>query len=165
MRIWTSVVAGMLVLAGNAGAAPSDWSSLSWLQGDWAAADAGPGQGGFSFRLDAGGQVLLRHNHADYPAQGDKPAEHHQDVMIIYHENNLDKATYWDNEGHVIHYDVNMPDADTVNFVSNDLSGPRFRLIYHRTVSGLDGSFEIAPPSARDQFKPYLHWTAVKTIP
>ena len=165
MRIWISVVAGALILAGDAIAAPTDWSSLIWLEGDWTAVNAGPGQGGFSFHPDAGGRVLLRHNRADYPAQGDMPAEHHQDVMIVYHEGNLDKATYWDNEGHVIHYDIDMPDADTVKFTSNDPSGPRFRLTYHRTVSGLDGSFEIAPPPARDHFKPYLNWAAVKINP
>jgi hypothetical protein len=162
MRIWLSGAAVALFLAGGAVAAPTDWSRLTWLQGDWTAVGGGGGQGGFSFRPGANGQVLLRLNHADFPAQGAKPAEHHEDLMVVYHEGDADKATYWDSEGHVIHYDVGAAGADTVTFISNDASGPRYRLTYKRTQSGLDGSFEIAPPAAREQFKPYLQWTAVK---
>jgi hypothetical protein len=38
---------------------------------------------------------------------------------------------YFDNEGHVIHYNVSTPDATTVVFLSDASgAGPQFRLMY-----------------------------------
>ena len=148
-------------LAGPAAAAP-DWGGLQWLVGRWIGAGGGAeqGQGGFSFLPEAGGTVLVRKNFADYPAQGGKPAAHHDDLMVIYRDGPALRATYWDSEGQSIHYAVSSPAPGEAVFVSEDPSGPRFRLSYRQTPAGLQGRFEIAPPPARDQFHDYLTWTA-----
>jgi len=165
MRTLLIALALGLGLGTAAWAAEPTWSGLSWLEGDWTAAGGGgPGQarGGFSFHPEAGGQVLVRRNFADYPAQGGKPAERHDDLMVIYHDGPALRATYWDSEGQTIHYAVATPAPGEAVFVSDDPAGPRFRLSYHRTASGLDGRFEIAPPPTRDAFKTYLSWSAAK---
>src|SRR5665213_1313187 len=154
-----------LLLAGPGAAATSPWSDLAWLEGRWTAqGGGGPGQasGGFSFLPEAGGQVLVRRNFADYPAQGGKPAQRHDDLMVIYHEGPATRATYWDSEGQTIHYVVTAPAPGEAVFVSDDPAGPRFRLSYHRAGEGLQGRFEIAPPGARDAFKTYLSWGATR---
>jgi hypothetical protein len=161
------LVALLLVLgfAPAAVAAEPAWAGLKWLEGDWTAeGGGGPGQarGGFSFHPEAGGQVLVRRNFADYPAQGGKPAQRHDDLMVIYADGASAKATYWDSEGQTIRYAVSAPAPGEAVFVSEDSAGPRFRLSYHATAKGLEGRFEIAPPNAREAFKTYLTWTAVK---
>lgn len=155
-----------LGLAPAAVAADPPWAGLTWLEGDWTAeGGGGPGQasGGFSFQPDAGGQVLVRRNFADYPAQGGRPAQRHEDLMVVYADSGALRAVYWDAEGHVIHYAASAPAPGEAVFVSDDAAGPRYRLSYRRTARGLDGRFEIAPPNARDQFKAYLAWSAVRS--
>jgi hypothetical protein len=150
-------------LAGSAAAlaAAPAWTGLDWLIGDWTAdGDASQGAGGFTFAKEAGGQIIVRRNFADYPARDGKPAERHDDLMVIWQEGGSARATYWDSEGHQIHYAVSAPTTDEVDFVSDDPAGPRYRLRYRRTGPGLQGSFEVAPPNARETFRPYLAWTA-----
>ena len=154
-----------LWLGGSAAAfaAPPAWAELDWLIGDWTAnGDPSQGTGGFTFAREAGGQILIRRNFADYPAQGGKPAERHDDLMVIYHEGPQTRAIYWDSEGHQIHYGVSTPAVGEVDFVSDDPSGPRYRLRYRKTGQGLQGSFEVAAPNARETFQPYLSWTAAR---
>ena len=55
-----------------------------------------------------------------------------------------------------------IPAAGEVDFVSDDPSGPRYRLRYLKTGPGLQGSFEVAPANARDSFQPYLAGTATR---
>ncbi|MFL5296180.1 MAG: hypothetical protein ACJ798_07335 [Phenylobacterium sp.] len=162
MKTILAVAMAVLALAGGAQAAPASWSGIDWLAGRWIAAGGGAeqGTGGFSFLPDAGGTVLVRRNVADYPAQNGRPASHHEDLMVIFHEGPALRATYWDSEGQTIHYAVSAPEPGAVLFVSDDPAGPRFRLTYRRTPKGLDGSFEIAPPPGRDQFRNYLTWKA-----
>jgi hypothetical protein len=165
-RLATAGVAlAILAWGGAAAAAAPDWGALSWLIGRWTGAGgatAMQGGGGFSFLPEAGGTVLLRKNVADYPPQGGRPAQHHEDLMVIYREGPTVRATYWDSEGQTIHYAVSAPSPDEAVFVSDDAGGPRFRLTYRKTAQGLTGRFEIAPPPARDQFRDYLTWTAVR---
>jgi hypothetical protein len=82
--------------------------------------------------------------------------------MVIYAEGLLARAVYWDSEGQVIHYAVSAPAPGEAVLVSDDAAGPRFRLNYRATATGLEGRFEVAPPNARDAFKTYLTWTAVR---
>lgn len=141
-------------------AAPA-WTGLDWLVGEWTATgDPAQGTGGFSFAKEAGGQVIVRRNFADEPARPGKTAERHDDLMVIWQEGPATRATYWDSEGHQIHYAVSAPAAGEVDFISDDASGPRYRLRYFKTPDGLKGGFEIAPPNAREAFQPYLAWTA-----
>ena len=154
-----------LWLGGSAAALATTpaWTGLDWLIGDWTAnGDPSQGTGGFTFAREAGGQILVRRNFADYPAQGAKPAERHDDLMVIYLEGPQTRAIYWDSEGHQIHYGVSTPAAGQVDFVSDDSAGPRYRLRYRKTGPGLQGSFEVAPPNARETFQPYLSWTAAR---
>jgi hypothetical protein len=153
-----------LVVAVGAHAAP-DWGRLDWLVGDWTMEGAGgrQGSGGFTFTPDAGGRVLVRRSHADYPAQDGKPAVRHEDLMVIEpHAAGL-RATCWEGDGHVIHYEVRAPEPGLVEFVSTDTAGPGYRLSYRRTPVGLEGGLEIAPSNDRDRFRPYLKWTARRT--
>jgi hypothetical protein len=163
MRPFLSTIAAAVLLAAPAApAATPDWSALSWLFGRWVAVGGGAeqGSGGFSFTPEAGGQVVARRNRADYPAQGGRPGEHHEDLMVIWREAGAPRAAYWDSEGHLIHYALAFPGPGEAVFVSDDPAGPRFRLSYRRTAGGLEGRFEVAPPDNRAAFAPYLAWTA-----
>jgi hypothetical protein len=132
--------------------------------GEWEADSAGPGSptGSFTLATDLQGRVLLRKNWAEYPKAGNRPASRHDDLMIIYREGEVTKADYWDNEGHVIRYVVNVDSSkQTFVFLSGASPGqPRFRLTYVlSTAKALSLRFEIAAPNAPDQFKPYIQAT------
>jgi hypothetical protein len=164
MRRWRIGAALALALAGSgwssAQAAAPDWRGLDWLMGAWTADGGGAqqGTGGFSFARDAGGQVVVRKNFADYPAQGGRPAERHDDLMVIFREGAAERAIYWDSEGHIIHYALAEPAPGRVVFESDDPDGPKYRITYRQTPAGLEGAFEIAPD--RQRFNRYLTWTA-----
>lgn len=127
------------------------------MLGQWTA-DGSGAQGGFSFTREAGGQVLVRRNFAHYPAQNGRPSQHHEDLMVIWREGPTTHGAYWDNEGHVIHYGVTTAASGDMVLLSDDPSGPLFRLSYHRTAHGLNDKFEIAPDRAH--FSDYLNCTA-----
>ncbi len=142
-----------------------DWGPAQFLIGEWIGEGGGqPGQasaGSFSFTPDLQGTVLLRKSFAEYPAANGKPASRHDDLTVIYRdgESKRLRAMYWDNEGHVIQYEIRAAEGG-VAFVSNGAAGaPRYRLTY--TPSGpnlVKIKFEIAPP-AKD-FATYLDATA-----
>jgi hypothetical protein len=96
---------------------PNDkWSDLQPFLGTWeGAGGGGPGQGsgGFTFTPELQGAVLVRRSYAQYPATKDKAAYRHDDLMILYPEGHagITRADYWDNEGHVIHYYVELADG------------------------------------------------------
>ena len=161
VRWWLGAVLAFS-LAGAARAEPAAWAGLGWLTGSWIGEGGGAqqGAGGFSFTPEAAGKVLIRRNVADYPAQGGKPAQHHEDFMVIFPQGERVEADYWDSEGQRIHYVVSSPQAGEVVFLSDAGPGPRFRLTYRQRGPALDGQFEIAPPGKLDQFASYLTWTA-----
>ena len=135
---------------------------LRFLMGEWVA--DGPdatASGHFELTADVQGKVLIRHNHADYPAAKNRPAVNHDDLMVIYPEGGI-KATYFDSEGHVIRYTMQPGAPGEATFVSEPVRGtPRFRLSYKKLPDGrLGGKFEIAPPGKPEDFKTYLEWTA-----
>ncbi len=142
------------------------WESLQFLMGDWAGGGGGaPGQGegGFSFAPDLQGRILVRKNQAKYPATADRPAFTHDDLMVVYQEAPpAMRAVYFDNEGHVIHYTVEVSkDGNSAVFLSEpSTSGPRFRLTYAKTgADTVSIKFEIAMPGKPD-FAPYIDATA-----
>jgi hypothetical protein len=165
----TLAALGLLLSAGavaGTAAEPDRWAELRFLIGDWAGeGQAGQGTGEFSLAPDLQGKVLVRRGRADLPAAGQRPAGHHEDLMVI-HRDGADgpiKAVYFDNEGHVIHYSATISkDGQTVTFVSEAAaSEPRFRLTYRKGKEDTVAvKFEIAPPGKPDVFLPYLEGTA-----
>ena len=104
---------------------------------------------------------MVRRNRADYPATKDRPAFSHTDLMVIYpeQEGRAMRAIYFDNEGHVINYSVNLAqDRTTVTFLSDPSpSSPRFRFIYNKAKNDtMTFRFDIAPPGNPEAFKKYL---------
>jgi hypothetical protein len=151
---------GTAVLAQGQGGDP--FSALRFLMGGWVAeGPAEAGTGHFEFTSDVQGKVLIRRNHAEYPAAKPRPAVNHDDLMVIYHEGEV-RATYFDNEGHVIRYTMESGAPDTATFISETTPGaPRFRLSYKKLPDGrLAGKFELTPPDKPEEFKTYLEWTA-----
>jgi hypothetical protein len=145
------------------------WDSWQFLLGEWTGKGGGePGQGagGFSFSLDLQGQVLVRRNHAEYPATKERPAFSHDDLMVIYQEPpNLTRAVYFDNEGHIIHYTVGFAkDHKVMTFVSDLVPDtPRYRLTYTRTANDtVLVKFEIAPRGKPESFSPHIEATAYR---
>jgi len=147
-----------------AGGSTAGWEAWKFLLGNWVGEGSGqPGQGtgGFSFRVDLQGKVLIRTNRADYPASKDRPAYSHQDLMVIYREaeRSPTRAIYFDNEGHVINYAASASeDGTTWVFLSDAApSRPRYRLTYTKAKDGALGiKFEIAPPGHPGSFSPYI---------
>jgi hypothetical protein len=178
---WRTATVALLSLAGfssvmgraatpPAGAREDPWAGWRFVVGEWAGEGSGrPGEGAgsFSFRFDLGEKVLMRRSHTEYPAQGQKAAFVHDDVMICYPEPAGDRilAIYFDNEGHVIHYTADASRPGRVVLVSEASgSSPGFRLTY--TQTGPDAvtiEFEIAPPDRPGEFVPYLTGRAVRT--
>jgi hypothetical protein len=140
----------------QAPAAKDPLAPLAFLEGAWDGVGTGApgeGSGGFAFAREAGGKILVRRNHADYPATKERPAFHHEDLMVVFPEGGALKADYFDNEGHVIHYAI-AAEGEAACFLSEG-PGPRFRLGYRK--SGPDTvaiTFEIAAPGK--DFAPYI---------
>jgi hypothetical protein len=136
--------------------------------GTWEGAGGGvPGQGsgGFTFTPELQGAVLVRRSYAQYPATKDKAAYRHDDLMILYPEGHagITRADYWDNEGHVIRYYVELADGGRKLVMTSDSAqpGPRYRLTYVKTGDNdLKLTFEIAPPEAPEKFKTYIEASA-----
>ena len=138
------------------------FSALRFLLGEWVPdGPATAGVGHFEFTSDVQGKVMIRRNHADYPAAKPRPAVNHDDLMVIYPEGDV-RAIYFDSEGHVIHYTMEAGAPGAVTFVSETVPNtPRFRLSYKKLPDGrLSGKLELAQPDTPKEFKTYLEWTA-----
>ena len=142
---------------------------MQTLVGEWVGDGGGqPGQasaGGFSFAPDLQGAVLVRKNFAEYPASKDRPAFRHDDLTIVTRgtAGNPPRATYYDNEGHVIEYTVSAsPDGSRIEWVgSPQADRPRFRFTYIFTSpDALKLRFEIAPPGQPEKFSLYIEASA-----
>jgi hypothetical protein len=153
---------GLLFTAADTDAGPrrDPLPSLAPLLGKWVA-EPDPKQPGVTgwttFERELGDRVVVRKNHASYPPKDGRPASEHEDLMILFSEDGKLRAEYWDNEGHVIRYEVQSPAANRLVFLSEARTGaPRFRLTYAWPQPGkLDLTFEIAPPGATE-FRPYI---------
>lgn len=138
------------------------WSDFRFLMGAWEtdSGAANSGSGTFSLLPDVQNQILIRRNHAEYPASPGRPASVHDDLMIIY--NNPAggyKAHYYDSEGHTIDYEIAVsPDKDTLTFVSAASEVvPRYKLTYIKKGAGqVNIVFAIAPIGHPDSFAVYL---------
>jgi hypothetical protein len=148
-------LAAILLCSGVLAVSQNDkpnWDAWKIVIGDWTGAgsgDPGKGSGGFSFKPDLQGSVLVRKSHSEYPATQGRPATVHDDLMIVYAEQGRTRAIYFDNEGHVINYTPSFsPDGRTLNLVSDSAPNtPTFRLTYASTEPDvLRINFEIASP-------------------
>lgn len=159
--------------AADPGSPPADGADplalLDPLLGDWTAEGGGqPGAatGAFSFARDLQGKVVVRRNHADYPAAGKREAFAHDDLMVFQAEAERLRAHYFDSEGHHVEYSVALDGAARrLVLVSAATPGqPRFRLSYDLSQPDrTEVAFEIAPPGAPEQFRPYVSGKARRT--
>ena len=156
-----AILAALLLPAALAAA---DWGPVEFLVGRWTGeggGEPGTGSGAFTLAPDLQGRILVRKNFATYPAAAGRPAFRHDDLMIVYRdEQSALRAMYWDNEGHVIAYAVRAAADGGVTFVSDAPPGKmRYRLTY--LPAGKDKikiRFEIAPPGK--EFSAYLEAAA-----
>lgn len=161
---------GLLMPVLSLQAAPPNWDDWKPLLGSWGAADSAgaPGKasaGLCSFSLDLQGQVIVRKNHAEYPAANGRPASVHDDLMTIFQRGAAVRAVYFDSEGHEINYAGTWNDqTKTWQFMSDATSnGPRYRLTYTQvSPQQLKLKFEVAPPGKPDDFKNYIEATLEK---
>jgi hypothetical protein len=140
------------------------WAGWQSFLGTWSGVgngEPGQGTGEFSFGPELQGAVLTRHSYAEYPATKDKPAYRHDDLMLIYSDTDKTRAEYWDNEHHVIHYEVALSDTKLIFTSEAAQPGPRYRLTYIKTGDDtLKMTFEIAPPNDPSKFKTYIEAAA-----
>ena len=147
--------------------AKDEWADWKVLLGNWVGTDGSgaPGKasaGGCSFATDLQGKVIVRKNHAEYPAANGRPTIVHDDLMIIFRRGSTVRAAYYDSEGHEINYAATYNATDkTWIFVSDPAAGtPRYRLVYTQTSPGeLKLKFETAPPNSPEAFKTYIEAT------
>jgi hypothetical protein len=169
--IKTLVVAELFFAAGLA--APTSpaptWKALNFLLGTWEATTRGGSAGAatsgtYSFQLALRGHVLARYSGSSgCKAPTDFDCEH-GDLLYIYPDTPRQsyKAIYFDNEGHVIHYDLSTPTPTSVVFLSSPSQpGPQFRLSYVLKGSTMYGKFQMRIPG-ESEFKSYLEWEGRK---
>jgi hypothetical protein len=144
-------------------------NQLKFLLGEWVGEGSGkPGEGtgGFTFSMDLQNHVMIRKNYADYPAIYNKAAYRHEDLMVIYQlPGDTLRAIFFDNEKHVINYDVNPgKNQKAVIFVS-PATGKGWR--YRLTLAEIDDKnlsikFEMAPSIDPEKFSTYIDAKAHK---
>jgi hypothetical protein len=149
-----------------------DWEAWKYLLGEWEGGhegDPGQGYGRFSFSFELDENILVRRNRTVFPTTKERAGYTHDDLLIIYTEfTGAKRAIYFDNEEHVIHYEVNVtPDQKTITLESDPTpSAPQFRFTYMNTgEESLVAKFEIAPPGKPGEFAMYLEGTAKRINP
>ena len=116
--------------------------------------------GDYTFQLELGNHVLARHS-SNAACKG--PADFncdHGDLLYIYRDSPDQplKAIYFDNEGHVIHYDVTTPAPNIAILLSAPSPRePQYRLIYELKGKVMLGKFQLRMPGQSD-FRSYLEW-------
>jgi len=143
------------------------WSALSFLEGTWDAKATGNGvaaMGTYTFRLELRDHILARHGSLT-ECKGPSTYDcEHGDLLYVYRDAPAQplKAIYFDNEGHVIHYDVSTPSPASAVFLSDSSQpGPQFRLAYELKGQVMFGKFQIRVPG-QQEWKTYLEWSGEK---
>lgn len=146
--------------------ASEQWKPLQFLMGNWEAKTKGGSAGAASsgtyvFQPELRGHVLARHSAgAECKGPADFNCEH-GDLLYVYRDSTAAplKAVYFDNEGHVIYYDVTIPAPNTAVFLSQPSQpGPQFRLVYELKGGIMEGKFQLRMPG-QTEFKSYLEWS------
>ena len=122
----------------------------NWLIGEWQGEGSGqPGQGGgtFSFTYDLDNKIIIRKSQSEYLSPNSNKKIIHQDLMIIYFDQNekIQKAIYFDNEDHIINYNISSTE-NSIILTSNKIpNSPVFRLSYFLIETNLiNTKFEIS---------------------
>jgi hypothetical protein len=165
------LLAPALAQPGQAPAAPTDpWKALGFLEGTWEARTQGgsanaQGSGTYTFEPELKHHVLVRRSGNSAACRGPKDFDcEHSDVLYVYQEaeGRPLKAIYFDNEGHVIHYQVSTGNSTRALFISDPSQpGPRFRLVYELKDAVMSGKFQMRMPG-QAKWKSYLEWTGAK---
>jgi hypothetical protein len=160
------------LLAQNAAApSPDPWKALRFLEGTWearaqgsAGAAGAAASGTYTFQLELRNHILARHSSSS-DCKGPTTFDcEHGDLLYVYEDapGQPLKAIYFDNEGHVIHYDVSTPDSNTAVFLSEaSQPGPQFRLVYELKAMVISGKFQMRMPG-QAEWKSYLEWSGAK---
>lgn len=142
------------------------WAGLRFLIGSWEAKTTGgtaqaQASATYAFRLELRDHVLARQSSSG-PCSGPDDFDcRHSDLLYIYPgaSGQTWQAIYFDNEGHVIHYDVSTPRPAAAVFLSDATQpGPQFRLTYELHEGVMTGKFELKAPGQAD-FMSYLEWS------
>jgi hypothetical protein len=155
--------------AETAPSAPDPWKALAFLQGTWEAKATGGGgaaaTGTYTFRTELRNHVLARHVTSSTGCKGPATFDcNHGDLLYVYQDapGQSLKAIYFDNEGHVIHYEVTTSDATTAVFLSDaSQPGRQFQLTYELRNAVMRGRFQMRVPGQAD-WKTYLEWSGSK---
>jgi hypothetical protein len=145
-------------------AKPDPWLPVRFLLGSWESKTTGglaqaQASAGYSFRLELREHIVARHTRSGVCAAPDDFDCQHSDLLYIYPEGSGFKAIYFDNEGHVIHYDLSIPKPGSVVFLSDAaLEGPQYRLSYELLNGAMSGKFELKMPN-QTEFLSYLEWS------
>lgn len=162
--LFTAIV---FILSFTAFAQSTNCEHWNWLIGEWKGEGSGqPGQGGgtFSFTFDLDQKIIVRKSHSEYPATTDRAQTIHDDLMIIYLDDaaNPTKAIYFDNEGHVINYEISESEKGIVFTSGKTAHAPVFRLSYELLGEGLiNTKFELSRDG--ENFMTYIEGKSQKT--
>jgi hypothetical protein len=171
MRVVITLLALLLAvpLSAQTSTAPDPWQPLTFLEGTWEAKTAAGGtvksSGTYTFKTELAGHILARHSSSNGDCKG--PADFncdHSDLLYIFEDapGQPLRAIYFDNEGHVIHYDVSTPNPTTVVFLSEaSQPGPQFQLVYELKDGTMFGKFQMRMPGQND-WRSYLEWSGNK---
>jgi hypothetical protein len=163
-KFYSLLCFGFMLACWRVPATEAIWDDWKALLGDWVGVDSAgkPGKasdGCCSFSLDLQGKVILRKNHAEYPASEDRPAAVHDDWMVLFRRGVAVRAFYYDSEGHEINYAASFDAKEKAwRFLSDPLADtPRYRLTYTQvSPQHLKLKFEVAPPGKPDAFQTYI---------
>jgi hypothetical protein len=165
-----ALVACAPAFAQSSAADAAQWKPLQFLLGTWQASTFGndvKSFGTYTFQTELNGTVLARHGSADTcKGPADFNCDHH-DLLYLFHEvatgtgDNGIRAIYFDGEGHVLHYKVSTPTANSVVFQTEPGPGPQFRLTYELSGGVMTGKFQMAPPG-QSEYHSYLEWKGGK---
>ena len=145
-------------------AKPDPWLPIRFLFGSWEARTTGglaqaQASAGYTFRLELRDHIVARHTRSGVCAAPDDFNCQHSDLLYIYPEGSGFKAIYFDNEGHIIHYDLSIPKPGTAVFLSDaQQPGPQYRLSYELLDGTMSGKFELKMPG-QAEFMSYLEWS------
>ena len=138
-----------------------NWAAWQFMQGKWVgegSSELGAGSGYFTFEPDLQNKAWIRRNTAEYPATKDRPKYTHEDVMVVYFDQDVQqtRAFYYDTEGHVIHYTATWSiDGRTVTLLGDAApNSPRYRLTYVEGAPGhMSVTLEMAQPGKPEEFR------------